>query len=235
MRARVRDKSKTYPMAAKNFFSMRAEFASRTVSLRWITSPARIFFKISFVKSEPALEPSRSTDHLRYIPTIARSGGLENFSRIENAARVVRFLQGAHQRDFAGAARKRKEVALFETDAVLGGDRAALPAQGTIDDVFDFAMRLGAAIAHARDEMQITVTEMTEHHHGHLGPACAQCALHLGDVVLHLADGETDIEGEDRRVLAHLHDVVAQGPKPGALVFRFGDRRIGDLANFEFG
>ena len=37
----------------------------------WITFRARIFFKISFVKSEAALEPSRSNPQLRYIPTIA--------------------------------------------------------------------------------------------------------------------------------------------------------------------
>ncbi len=57
-----------YP--AQNFSSMRAEIASRTASLCWITSPERIFFKISFVKSEPALEPTRSNHQLGYIPTI---------------------------------------------------------------------------------------------------------------------------------------------------------------------
>jgi hypothetical protein len=64
-----RDKSKTYPMAREIFSSLRAAFASRTASLRWITLRARIFFKISFVKIEAALEPTRSIHHLGYIPT----------------------------------------------------------------------------------------------------------------------------------------------------------------------
>jgi len=68
---RRRDKSKTYPTAREIFSSLRAEIASGTASLYWITFRARIFFKISFVKSEAALEPSRSNHQLRYIPTIA--------------------------------------------------------------------------------------------------------------------------------------------------------------------
>ena len=56
---------------SRNFFQpARGKLRARC----WITLRRRFFFEISFVKSEAALEPSRSNSQLRYIPTIASEG-----------------------------------------------------------------------------------------------------------------------------------------------------------------
>src|ERR1041385_6199004 len=154
----------------------------------------------------------------------------KNLSRIENVLRIERLLKRAHELYFVRIARIGEIVALLEADAVLRRDRAVAAAQCAVDDLLDGAMRLGTAVADTRYEMQVAVAQMAEHHQGHGRPTRFQRIAHFGDIRLHPADDEADVEGEDRRVLSDLQDIVAQRPEPGTFVLGLRDRRIGDLA-----
>jgi hypothetical protein len=60
----------TYPMGEKTFSNLCAEIFAKNALKRWITLRREFFSEISFVKTQAALEPSRSNHQLRYIPTI---------------------------------------------------------------------------------------------------------------------------------------------------------------------
>src|SRR5262245_9081313 len=88
---------------------------------------------------------------------------LENLAGIEDALRVERSLEGAHQSDLGRRAGMMQIRLFLEPDAMLGGYRTIQPGKRTVDDVLDRFPDLGVVRRGRNHEVQVAVAEVAEH------------------------------------------------------------------------
>ena len=78
--------------------------------------------------------------------------------------------------------------------------------------------------------MQVAVAEMAEDYALAVRPPVRQRRLDVGDVGLHVGDPQADVEGEDRRQVVELLDIVPKRPDLVPLGLRLAQHRVTDQA-----
>ena len=110
---------------------------------------------------------------------------------IENAFGIKRGLECPHEFDFGLAAADRKPGLLFQSDAMLGRDRAAKRLQAAINHRFDLGP-CGKIVVrrNLNDHVKIAVAEMPKNPKLMIADRAIESGAQIAGESLHLRDGQ---------------------------------------------
>src|SRR5690606_33408913 len=148
---------------------------------------------------------------------------LQNLARIEDAVRIERLLEPAHQGNFFRRARIGEPRTLERTDAVFGRYRSAEVAHRVIDGPRG-GMPYGFVIGAGREaDMQIAVANMAVESRDQYRPGRGQPRPAILDEAADRADRHRDVEMDLADDIFPFRDPFADYPHGTGLLLRLGD------------
>src|SRR6267142_1010913 len=155
---------------------------------------------------------------------------IDDFSRVEYAARIEGGLQGTHGRNLGLRPRDFKVRLSLQPDTMFRRDGAGDAAQRLVHTPLDLveggSVPLG--VSGANGDVQVAIGNMSKHPDLRPRHLLVQRAAHRFEITRHVANGETHIEAVRRPVAIHLEHILARRPHSAALRLGFRYHRIHD-------